>query len=100
MKYLLNAFKQGANSDFYKDAFDEFNEAKGSENKEIKDFISLYYIRYIHLKSSKPELLNPQKAESNFRNSARYYLAEHSAGGTNFSNNLLQSGNNFILGAA
>ncbi|MDT5120624.1 MAG: hypothetical protein QOC96_106 [Acidobacteriota bacterium] len=100
MKYLHNAFKQRANSDFYKDAFDEFNEAKGGENKETKDFISLYYIGYIHLKSSKLELHNPQKAESNFRNSARYYLAEHSAGGTNFSNNLLQSGNNFILGAA
>lgn len=100
MKYLYNAIKQGTHSDFYKDAFDEFNESKGGENKDVKDFISLYYIGYIHLKSSKPELLNPQKAESNFRNSARYYLAEHSVGGTNFSNNLLQSNNNFILGAA
>jgi hypothetical protein len=100
MKYLHNAFKQGADSDFYQDAFDEFNESKGGEQKDIKDFISLYYIGLIHLNSRSPQLLSPQKAESNFRKSARYYLAEHSVGGTNFSNHLLQSNNNFILGAA
>jgi hypothetical protein len=99
MKYLHNAFKEGAASDFYRDAFDEFNESKGGSPKD-KDFISLYYIGLIHLKSLDPQLQNPQKAESSFRSSARYYLAEHSIGGTNFSNNLLQSSNNFVLGAA
>jgi tetratricopeptide (TPR) repeat protein len=100
MKYLHNAFRQGADSDFYKDAFDEFNESKGGEGKDVKDFISLYYIGLIHLKSLDPHLQNPQKAESSFRTSARYYLAEHSIGGTNFSNNLLQSDKTFALGAA
>lgn len=98
MKYLHNAFKHGPDSDFYTDALNAFNASKGIQKKAVKDFISLYYIGLIHLKSTKH--LDLPKAESYFRSSARYYLAEHAVGGTNFSKNLFNSNKTFLLGAA
>jgi len=95
MKYLQNAFRQSSESDFYTDALEEFEK---SESIEKKDFFSLFYIGFICLKSSKH--LNPKVAEKYFRNSARYYLAEAIVGGTNLSNNLLESHRGFFLEAA
>ena len=98
MKYLYNAFKHGPDSNFYTDALNAFNTSISIQKEAVKDFISLYYIGLIHLKSTKH--LDLPKAESYFRSSARYYLAEHAVGGTNFSKNLYNSNKTFLLGAA
>jgi tetratricopeptide (TPR) repeat protein len=95
MKYLQNAFRQNPESDFYTDALEEFQAAL---EKEKKDFFSLYHIGFIYLKSTKH--LDPKIAEIFFRNSARYYLAEALVGGTNISNNLLQTHKGFLREAA
>jgi predicted RNA-binding protein with RPS1 domain len=95
MKYLQNAFRQTATSDFYTDALEEFQK---SEAIEKKDFFSLFHIGLIYLKSDKH--LNPKISESYFKSSARYYLAEALVSGTNASNNLLQSHKGFLLEAA
>lgn len=95
IKYLQNAFRQSTDSDFYTDALEEF---KKSEAIERKDFFSLFHIGFIYLKSNKH--LDPETSENYFRNSARYYLAEALVGGTNVSNNLLQSHQGFLLEAA
>lgn len=95
MKYLQNAFRQSADSEFYSDALEEF---KKSEAIEKKDFFSLFHIGFIYLKSNKH--LDPKTSENYFRNSARYYLAEALVSGTNVSNSLLQSHKGFLLEAA
>jgi hypothetical protein len=95
MKYLQNAFRQNSESDFYTDALEEFQAALENEKK---DFFSLYHIGFIYLKSTKH--LDPKNAEVFFKNSARYYLAEALVGGTNVSNNLLQTHKGFLLEAA
>jgi len=95
MKYFQNAIRESPDSDFYTDALEEF---KKSEDIEKKDYFSLYHIGLIHLSSTKH--LEPSIAESYFRNAARYYLAEALISGTNFSNSLLNSNNEFLLEAA
>lgn len=95
LKYLKNAYMQSSDSDFYTDALEEF---KNAEEIEKKDFISLYHIGLIHLKSSK--YYDPKTAETYFRNSAKYYLAEDLIGGTNTSKSLYQSHGGFLREAA
>ena len=84
LKFLLNAFRKGPDDDFYTDALEEFQAALAIERK---DFLSLYHVGFIFLKSTKH--LDPKNAEIYFRNAARYYLAEANVGGTNVSNSLL-----------
>lgn len=72
LKYLNTAIKEGAHSDFYIDAFEQFEKAVGIESK---DFFSLYRLGLIYLSSTKVGI-NPKEAEKLFRLSARYYLVE------------------------
>lgn len=87
LMYLRNALRESSDSEFYSEALEEF---KKSEVIEEKDFFSLYYIGFIHIKSTKH--LDNKVAEKYFRKAARYYLAEvFGGGGTIASNNLLKS---------
>ncbi len=95
MKYLLNAFRREPDDGFYTEALDEFKAALAIEKK---DFLSLYHVGFIYLKSTKH--LDPTNAEVYFRNAAKYYLAEALVGGTNVSNSLLQSHRGFYIEAA
>lgn len=71
LKFLKNALKENSESSFYEDAMDEY---KKSEAIESKDYFTLFQIGFIYLQSYK--FFNAETAETYFRNSAKYSIAE------------------------
>ncbi|MBI3258062.1 MAG: hypothetical protein HYZ54_01050 [Ignavibacteriae bacterium] len=94
MEFINSAFMESSDSEFYTNALKKFETALSYEET---DFLSLYYIGFIYLKSNK--YLDPMKAERYFLESARYYLSHAQYGGSNIASVLLTV-NDCILEAA